>query len=52
MLVVSDGDPAPAEARTRWVMDPGYKRRVTSETGVGEIGIAAVKDPENVLGAE
>lgn len=31
VLVVSDGDPAPAEARTRWVMDPGYKRRVTSE---------------------
>jgi MYXO-CTERM domain-containing protein len=31
VLVVSDGDAAPADARTRWLMDPGYKRRVTSE---------------------
>ena len=31
VLVVSDGDPAPADARIRWVMDPGYKRRVSSE---------------------
>lgn len=31
VLVVSDGDPAPAEARTRWLMDPGYKREVGSE---------------------
>ena len=31
MLVVSDGDAAPPETQTRWLMDPGYKRRVTSE---------------------
>src|SRR5690606_31034521 len=31
VLVVSDGDDAPAEAKTRWLMDPGYKRKVSSE---------------------
>lgn len=31
VLVVSDGDAAAPEAQTRWLMDPGYKRRVTSE---------------------
>jgi murein DD-endopeptidase MepM/ murein hydrolase activator NlpD len=40
VLVVSDGDPAPTEARTRWVMDPGYKRRVSSEAIASAWGLA------------
>lgn len=36
VLVVSDDDPA----GTRWVMDPGYKRRVTSEQVATAWGLA------------
>jgi MYXO-CTERM domain-containing protein len=40
VLVVSDGDPAPTGMQTRWLMDPGYKRRVASEAVATAWGLA------------